>query len=149
MFDPERDEDAGARPFLARLAAVVLISVAACAALLPSVTGFNVGVDQEKGCLAIVDGWHADRPGLSAAEKNAAATGFVGEPSAEQEQLLEHAQIYLDWRNGAGACVPDSRHRLIISGLGLSALAATVGFALVVRRTRKNLRRSPAQLAEV
>jgi hypothetical protein len=147
VFDPERDEDHGVRPYYLRLLAVLVISAAGCLALLPSVTAFWTGVNQEKGCLAIVDGWHGDRGGLSAEEK-AAETGFVGlQPSERQLALLRRAETYLDWRNGPGACVPESRHRLILSGLGLGGLAAVVGGATIVRRTRTSLRRAPAVAA--
>ena len=146
MFDPERDEDRGTRPYYVRLLAVLVISAAGCLALLPSVTGFSAGVDHEKGCLAIVDGWHGDR-GLSAEEK-AAQSGFMGpNPSARQLELLKSAEPYLEWRSGPGACVPESRHRLILSGLGLGGLAAVVGGATIVRRTRTSLRRAPAVAA--
>ena len=39
MFDPERDDDPGARPFYTRLLAVAVVAAAACVALWPSVTG--------------------------------------------------------------------------------------------------------------
>ena len=147
MFDPERDEDHGTRPYYLRLLAVLVISVAGCLALLPSVTAFSTGVNQDKRCLAIVDGWAGDRGGLSAEEK-AAESGFVGsQPSAQQLALLRHAEIYLDWRNGPGACVPESRHRLILSGLGLGGLATIIVGTRIVRRTRTSLRRAPAVAA--
>jgi hypothetical protein len=146
VFDPERDQDHGARPYYLRLLAVLVISAAGCLALLPSVTGFLAGVDHEKGCLAIVDGWHGDR-GLSGEEK-AAQSGFIGpNPSARQLELLRSAEPYLEWRNGPGACVPESRHRLILSGIGLGGLAAIVGGAIIVRRTRTSLRRAPTVAA--
>jgi hypothetical protein len=146
VFDPERDEDHGALPFYLRLFAVMVIAAAGCLALLPSVTGFSAGVDNEKGCLAIIDGWHGDR-GLSGEEK-AAQNGFTGpNPSARQLELLKSAEPYLEWRSGPGACVPESRHRLILSGLGLGGLAAVVAGAMIVRRTRTSLRRAPAVAA--
>jgi hypothetical protein len=148
MFDPERDEDPGSRGFLVRLATVALIAATGCLALAPAVTGFSVGVDQEKGCLAIKDGWHADRKGLSGAEQDLQEKSFgPAGPSPVEQQQLAHAQTYLDWRNGPGACIPESRHRLILSGVGLGGLAAACLGVAILRRARKSLRRAPAELA--
>jgi len=120
VFDPDRDDDPGTRPFYLRLLAVALISVAGCVALWPSVTGFSEGVDREQGCVAILDGWHADPGGSNAAEV----------------VTVERS-----------VCIPESRHRLIVSGLGLGALAVLVGGATILRRTRTNLRPTPASVA--
>jgi hypothetical protein len=147
VFDPDRDEDPGTRRYWVRLFTVAAIAVAGCVALLPSVTGFSQGPNQDKGCLAILDGWHADRAGLSASEQATAQLGFAGgEPSPELRQLFQRANSYMTWRDGPGACVPESRHRLIRSGIALGALALFVGGLLITARTRTNLRRVPAEL---
>jgi len=145
VFDPERDDDPGARPFYLRLVAVACVTVAACLALLPSITAFSSGADEGRSCVAIVDGWHADRPGLTAAERAAESTGFVGRPATRDElRALAAGDAYLTWRAGPGACIPESRHRLIRTGIALGSLAFLVAGVVIERRTRKNLRPAPA-----
>ena len=61
MFDPERDEDPGRSRYYLRLLVVMVISAAGCVALWPSVSGFAAGPDHLTGCLAITDGWHAQK----------------------------------------------------------------------------------------
>jgi len=148
VFDPERDDDHGSRRFYVRLLVILWISAAGCAALLPSVTGFSVGPDRETSCVAIVNGWHADRAGLSKSDEAIVDDGFRGnQPPPDEQALFDRSYAYDTWREGPGACIPESRHRLILSGLGLGALALVAGGGtLVVRRlrTRKNLRPEPA-----
>jgi len=166
VFDPERDEDHTARRFYLRLLAVVVISAAACAALWPSVSGFAAGEDHQTGCVAIRDGWHADRSGPSAAERSAILATYPAplteaernDPvamarfraqlqAAEASPAWQHEVAYEDWVAGAGQCVHESRHRLILSGLGLGGIGLVVGGIALFRRTRTSLRPSDAQVA--
>jgi hypothetical protein len=131
VFDPELDEDHDTRRFYVRLLALVAVSVVGCVSLYPSVTSFPAGVDQ-KGCLAIVDGWHADRRAPTAADRTVEATaGPYSRSSAAEQRILDRVYAYDDWRVGSGACIPESRHRLIMSGIGLAAIATViVGIAI-------------------
>ena len=165
MFDPERDEDTGPRRFYLRLLAVMVISLAACAALFPAVTGFAAGPDHDTGCLAIKDGWHADKPHPGKAEVDAAYASYPQPPNEAQRNdpafmahfraqlkvidaspIVQQANAYADWVAGPGSCVHESRHRLILSGIGLGALALICTGVAIVRRTRTNLR-PPADIA--
>ena len=155
VFDPERDDDPGARPFYRRLLAVAVLAAAGCGALWPSVTGFATGPDHDTGCVAITNGWHADRSGPSAGDVAAIDAAIPPAPTAEQQRdpaamarwraqwqaaqlnpALRRANEYEDWVNGPGACVRESRHRLILSGIGLGTLAGLVGGASMTRRWR-------------
>ena len=148
MFDPERDEDPGAGRYYVRLLAVMVISAIGCIALWPSVSGFSAGPDHQTGCLAIVDGWKADKsaPHLDNAGGLAPLThAELADPAAlarwraqwqawRARPEVQQAMAYTDWMDGPGACVHASRHRLILTGIGLGSLAAVcTGFALVVR----------------
>lgn len=170
MFDPERDEDQGARPFYRRLATLALISALGCFALWPSVAEFSTGYDHQIGCLAIRDGWHADKAAPSAADLAAVTAALPPPPTAAQRNdpaflarwrvawragqsnpAVVRAFAYQDWIGSTGECVRAARHRLMLSGAGLGALVLiTTGVAMVRRsRTRKNLRRVPAELAGI
>ena len=131
MFDPERDSEAGHRTFYVRLVVAALVTCAAAVALLPSMTGFTAGVDANRSCVAIRDGWHADR-GPDAADEVVINT-FYGHPTAEQMQAIGRANSHLTWLQGSGACVPESRHRLMISGAGLCVLSLVLVASTVVR----------------
>jgi hypothetical protein len=155
MFDPERDEDREGRRFYRRLLAVVLVSAAGCVALLPSVMGFSAGNDNDINCLAVKDGWHADLAAPSVASSLKADAVYPA--PLTQEQLQDPAAVarfraqwqvaqadpdvqrsyaYEDWVAGPGACVHQSRHRLILSGFGLGALGAVCSGVAIVRRLR-------------
>jgi hypothetical protein len=168
VFDPERDEDTDRRHFYARLFAIAMVSAAGCLALWPSVTGFAAGPDHDTGCLAVTDGWHANRSAPSDADVRAAYAAYPPLPTEAERQdpafmarfrarlqaldalpVVQQANAYADWVSGAGACVPESRHRLIRSGVGLVGLAGFVGGVAYFRRTRKNLHHPPAELAGV
>jgi hypothetical protein len=43
----------------------------------------------------------------------------------------------LDWLVGPGACVPEARHRLILSGGGLGGVAAAAALVAVIVRRRR------------
>jgi hypothetical protein len=160
MFDPERDEETGSWRFLRRLLAIGVVTVAACAVLYPSVTGFAAGPDHQIGCLAIKDGWTRDRT-MSDGEllaayavmpktltpdqmRDPAAVARFREQSraAQASPQVQKANAAIDWAGGPGACVPESRHRLILSGIGTALLLAVLAGAWLFVRTRKNLRRS-------
>jgi hypothetical protein len=168
VFDPERDRDDGRRAFYQRLLAIAAISAAGCLALWPSVSGFAAGSDHQIGCLAVKDGWQADKAAPSPADRAAINAAFPPAPTLK-EQLnpealarwrvqwqaaqarpdVQRAFAYEDWIAGPGACVHESRHRLIRSGIGLVGLAGFVGGVTYFRRTRESLRRPPAELAGV
>jgi hypothetical protein len=147
VFDPERDEESGTRPFYLRLLAVAAVTAVACVVLGPSVTSFPAGVDQ-KGCLAVADGWHADRPAPTAADRAVeAAAGPYTRTSAEDQHVLDRVYAYEDWRAGPGSCIPESRHRLILSGVGLAAIVAVVTGIAIGRSLRFRARDLPAAFA--
>ena len=166
MFDPERDEDPGPGRFYLRLLTVLVISAAGCVALWPAVTGFSAGPDHDYECLAIKDGWHHDKSGPSDAAVSAAYSSYPPLPNAAERSdpafmakfraesaaidaspVVQRANAHVEWANGAGKCVHESRHRLILSGIGLVSLAAICTGVALFRRTRTNLRRRSAVLA--
>jgi len=170
VFDPERDEDQGVRPFIRRLLTVAVISALGCIALWPSVAEFATGPDHQTGCLPIRDGWHADRSAPTAADAAAVTAALPPIPTAAQRNdpafmarwrvawqagqanpAVVQAYSYQDWASSTGMCIRASRHRLILSGIGLGALiAVTSGISIVRRtRTRKNLRPIPGELAGI
>jgi hypothetical protein len=160
VFDPERDHDPGVRAFYARLIAIAIATAALGVALWPSVTGFPAGPDQNASCVAIRDGWHSAVPAPSAREFAAALPPmptaaqqhnprFMDEwrarwRAAQASPAVVRANNRIDWLNGPGACVSESRHRLILSGLGLGALLlVTVGLSLLLRaRTKRGRARA-------
>jgi hypothetical protein len=147
VFDPERDEEPGARRFYLRLLAVAAVTAVACVALWPSVRGFAAGPDHLTGCLAITDGWHREKaaPDLSTLSFPAPPTDAMrNDPAAmarwqaewrasQARPEVQQAIAYADWEDKAGACVHESRHRLIISGIGLGAIAVVLGVIAIVR----------------
>jgi len=166
VFDPERDEDPGPRRFYLRLLTVVAIAAAGCIALWPSVSGFGAGPDHSTGCVAVLNGWHAQKSAPSAADVDALDAAYPATPTEAQRndpafmaefqarlravQALpawQHANVYLDWNNGSGACISESRQRLIRSGVALASLAVFCAGVAYTRRTRTNLRTS-AEWAE-
>ena len=154
VFDPERDRDPGVRPFYVRIVSIAIVTVGTCIALWPSVTGFAAGPDREASCVAITDGWHSDVPAPSAQDLAAMNAALPPPPTATQQQnpqfmndwrakwhaaqaspAVIRANRRSDWVIGPGACVPESRHRLILSGVGLGALLfLTIGLFLWARR---------------
>jgi hypothetical protein len=162
VFDPERDFDPGVRPFYMRLLAVALVTGAACVALLPSVTGFAAGPDHNTGCVAIANGWHSEPPALSAADAAAADSAFPKPPTpaeASDPTFMAHWQAEfragqknpavirangrISWLDGPGACLRESRHRLLVSGVGLgcTVLATLVVWLGLRARAAARLRR--------
>jgi hypothetical protein len=158
MFDPERDEDHDSRRFLWRLLVTAVVTVVACAVLLPSVTGFAAGPDQQVGCLAIKDGWHRDRTmsddqqlaafaampkalTLEEMQDPAAVARFREQFKAAQERPeVKRAYAAMDWADGPGACVRASRHRLMVSGVGLGVLVLSVVVVASFNRARRGSR---------
>jgi hypothetical protein len=166
VFDPDRDDDHGARRFYLRLLTVVAIVLAVCGALYPSVMGFQSGEDDTTTCIAITNGWHADMAPPSAADQAAIEAGapqLLTPEQAQDPELLaryraqwqaaqalparQRANAYIEWQDGPGKCLHESRHRLIVSGIGLGVVAVVGAGVVIVCRTRKNLRRAPAELA--
>jgi hypothetical protein len=166
VFDPERDEDPGARRFYVRLLTVVAIAAAGCLALWPSVSGFGAGPDHGTGCIAVLNGWHAAKTAPSAADISILNAAYPDPPTAAQRtdpvfmaqfqarlraaQALparQRANDYIDWKDGAGACINESRHRLIRSGVALVSLFAFCCGVAYTRRTRTNLPQHPAAVA--
>jgi hypothetical protein len=158
VFDPERDEDTSPHRFYLRLLIVFVISAAGCLALWPSVSGFSAGPDHDAGCLAITDGWQAQR---SAPDM----TSIVYPTPPPPEQLHDPVAIarwrtkwlatqarpevravndFLAWKDGPGACVAEGRHRLLVSAIGLATVALIAGSVALTLRTRSNLRRASA-----
>jgi len=129
VFDPDRDDVRTQWPFAARVTVISLVTLLAAAAMWPSISGFGTPSDATgHTCLAIVDGWHAQRPDPG--------------PGAP----LEVQQAYTDWRDTEGRCISDGRHRLFVSAVGvLAVLGGTLGSLVWLRRrrTRANLRHSP------
>ena len=163
MFDPERDDDDSAHRFYVRLLTIIGISLAVCIALYPSVTGFYTGPDGEKACVAVTDGWHGQKAAPDAGSVAAAFASYPALPAPKQRNdptfmarfrarmqavsalpEVQQFNAYQDWLAGPGACIPRSRHRLIVSGIGLGVLAVVCAGVAIVRRTRTNLRRSHA-----
>jgi hypothetical protein len=158
VFDPDRDEDRGTRPFYARLLVVAVIAIAGCAAVLPAVSAFSAGDDGTATCLAIVDGWHAAKSAPSASEVAAVDASMpsiparmVNDPGALAQYRSEyqawsarpdvqHALAYDDWSDGPGRCVDASRHVLIHTGLALGALALLVVGGFAIARMPKSRR---------
>jgi hypothetical protein len=161
VFDPERDFDPGVRPFYLRLVAVALVAGAACVAAWPSVTGFAAGPDHDKGCVAVANGWRSEPPKPSAADVAVAESSFPAPPSPAQRSdpafmadwlaqvragrenpAVIRANARISWLAGPGACVPESRHRLLLSGVGLGCIGlATLAVWLACRaRTAARLR---------
>ncbi len=168
MFDPERDDDSGARPFYLRVLAVAAVTAVGCLVLWPSVHGFTAGPDHLSNCLALTDGWHADQspPGPSALAAAYAVMPPVPTPeqaqdpefmarwrglwrAAQSNPAVVRANAEIDWRDGAGACVPESRHRLLVSGIGLATIAGVAAAIAIVRslRLRAGRRELPATFA--
>ena len=161
VFDPERDFDPGVRPFYVRIVAVALVTGAACVAAWPSVTGFAAGPDHNTGCVAVANGWHSEPAAPSAADIAAAKSSFPAPPSPAQESdrtfmahwqaqfragqdnpVVIRATARISWLAGPGACVPESRHRMLLSGVGLGCIGlATLAVWLACRaRTAARLR---------
>jgi hypothetical protein len=124
MFDPTRDVD-DSLGFWWRLLLLALLTLAMGCAILPSATRFSVGVD-EKSCTAIVNGLHADHSPTAA--DRVINSAFLGlHPTQQQQEAITRSNARFDWLTGPGACVPESRHRLILSGIGLGLVALLAG----------------------
>jgi hypothetical protein len=154
MFDPERDEDHDSRRFLRRVITIAAVTVAACAVLYPSVTGFAAGPDHQIGCVAFSDGWKRDHTESATVVAAAYATlpkmltpQQLHDPAAverfrEQWRVaqaspeVQRAIASDDWAAGPGACVHESRHRLILSGIGLGVLFAALAGVWMFARYR-------------
>lgn len=141
MFDPDRDDDSSHR-FLRRLLVLALLTLALGGVVLPTVSQFTVGLDQTP-CVALLDGWHADH-GPNAADR-AVNSEFIGPNlTPQKQQAIARSTKRFEWLTGPGACVPQSRHRLILSGVGLAVVALlTTGVSIgrkLMRRTTSHSR---------
>lgn len=142
-----------------------MIAVLAIAAigLMPSLVPFEIGTSHgDRTCIAAKDAWHRDRSPsqadlteVSTALSRTLATASqpenlrdpdrVGALLAEQRTRqstpgFQRAQRYIEWRNASGACVPEGRHRLIMSGVALAVLGLIVvgrlGMSFIAFRTK-------------
>jgi hypothetical protein len=128
VFDPERDNDSSG--FWRRLLLVALLSAAVGAVVLPSVTGFRAGIGGS--CVAIRDGWRAARSPDSSDQSVSELSPVHSTP--QQVQDMDSANARLAQIEASDACVPESRHRLILSGAGLIGLAVVTTATTFVRR---------------
>jgi hypothetical protein len=168
VFDPERDEDTDRRRFYGRLLAIAVISAAGCLALWPSVTGFAGGPDHQIGCLAVKDAWTSGPSAPNDAAVKAAFADYPPMPTEAQRNdpafmatfrariqalqalpIVQQATDYANWVSQAGACVRESRHRLMRSGVGLLGLVGFCAGVAYFRRTRKNPHQPPQELAGI
>lgn len=142
---------------MARIALMVLAGLA----LVPSVLPFTpANRDENRVCVALVEGWHGDRRAPAEADFELLAEAVADLPTPEmlQDQAARAAfrvrererqasppyqrvQSYILWAAGDGACISESRHRLIQSGLLLGAVAVVGVMGRAVARHR---RRFPA-----
>jgi hypothetical protein len=161
MFDPVRDHDGGHRRFYTRLLVVFALGCLVSVALWPSFAGFGAGSDAEHTCVAIVSAWGHEIPPPSAADERAvAALPKPTPPDAHdastaarfREQYaailatpaVQRANAYVDWRHGAGACIHESRQRLLLTAGGLGAVAIVVVGAAFVRARHVKRQRGAA-----
>ena len=96
MFDPERDNPKGDGAFWRRVGIVAVVTALAAVAMWPSISGFEAGSDATRACVALRDGWHADRVAPSQADEEA--------PPGSGAAL--RVETYYEWQSGSGACVP-------------------------------------------
>jgi hypothetical protein len=161
VFDPVRDHDGGHRRFYMRLLVVFALGCLVSVALWPSFAGFGAGSDAEHTCVAIVSAWADEVPPPSAADERAIAalpkptppdprdTSAVARFREQYTAILatpavQRANAYVDWRLGAGACVPESRHRLLRTAGGLGAIAIVVVGTTFVRARHVRRQRGAA-----
>ena len=123
-----------------RVALVVALAVGA--ALLPAVLPFTIDtVEGERRCVAILDGWQAERERPPYEDLRAFARDLaeLRPPDSPQDRRVE---AYVEWISGPGACVPKSHDRLAITAGGFAAVAL---FATAMALGRYVLRRRQAQ----
>ena len=136
----------------ARVGLLVLLG----AALIPAILPFSVETgDSDRVCVPALHGWHADRQKPSEADLQELVDNMTQLPSPEamrdplqREKWLaaeesrastpgyKRAESYVEWIGGPGACIPESRHRLIQTGVGLGGIGivATAGTFVLHRR---------------
>ncbi len=145
-------------PRRGRARTILRLVVIALAGLsfVPSVLPFTVGTGgDDRVCVAIKDGWHRDRSRPSDADLEELFASFSVLPTPEEMRDPEkralwfaeeeartstpgyrRAEAYVNWVAGDGACVPEARHRLIQTGLGLGGVAVLAGAGIIVTRKR-------------
>lgn len=150
MFDPVRDDDGGHRRFYTRLLVVLALGGLVSVALWPAFAAFGAGSDAEHTCVAIVNAWAHEVPPPSAADQRVIAALPMPPPpdphdasavARFREQYaavaatpaVQRAHAYIDWRDGAGACIHESRHRLLLTADALGGVAIFVTGAAFVR----------------
>jgi hypothetical protein len=164
VYDEERDPDRGRLPYWARVLTLGLFALAIGVALFPAVTGFATGPDGDHTCIAVVDAWHRGPAKPSQAtidEMNAAAPAWptpaeLSKPAVQARVRKELAayqarpdvqqmDAYYAWTQQGGACVHESRHRLVISGAGLGAVLVALLVFGVVRHAKRPPRRAAVE----
>jgi hypothetical protein len=141
---------------LARWPRIVLLA-AVGVALLPFVLPFTVhGAQGDRTCVAAKEVWASDRrvppaeamrsvmgvltdvPTPAELRDPARRAAWLAQTKANsQSPSYQQAVRYIEWRSGPGACVPGSRHRLILSVWALVVIAATaIGHAWARQRVR-------------
>lgn len=153
---PRDDPQPLGRPHWVSVARFVLLALVGVA-LVPSVLPFTVETaENDSVCVPVLAGWHSDRAAPSDADAAELFASFTALPTPEEMRdpdkrdawLSEEkartstpgyrrAEAYVEWRGGTGACVLESRHRLIQSAIGLGGvgLIATAG---AIRRRRSD-----------
>lgn len=147
---PETPSAAQRRARWPRIALLVLL-VLAGAAVVPSVLPFTVEtVDNDRVCVPIAEGWKAERAKPSEADMQELVDilAILPSPDAMRDPVqraawleaervrtstpgYKRAEAYLNWVGGPGACIPESRHRLILTGAGLGGVLALATLRLV------------------
>lgn len=127
----------------------VALLVLAGAALVPAVLPFTVDTgDADKVCVPAAHGWRGERDKPSEADLSELEAGLGAVPSPEvmadpagraawlaaeaartSTPGYRRAEAYVEWRAGDGACVPESRHRLILTGAAAGVLAVVAAAA--------------------
>jgi len=136
----------------------LVVFIALGVALLPAVLPFSAGLSDsgDKICIAALDGWHADRKEPSVAEVDVVARhilqsrppdGKAGaaarrawlarEQEWQQQPSVKRVNDYVAWSLGAGACVPEGRHRLIETCAAILITLAVAACVKLVGRHRK------------
>jgi len=141
--------------------------IALLPALVPlTVQGDGISTS-DRVCIAAVNGWHGQPaapstadlayfnrtvgqtigheltplpPNTSKAERERWLAARRAEGAAlEADPRVRRVTAYEDWLDGPGACVPRSRHRLILSGTALAVVAIIALALTLVERKRRVL----------
>jgi hypothetical protein len=114
---------------------VVVFTVALGAVLAPVVVPFAVG-EQDRICVAALDGWGRERAHPSSADFD--AFSMAGDPAtATVAMATPGAQRVIDWINwngGPGACLGEAHDRMLLTGIGVGIIL--LGGILTAYRSR-------------